>query len=104
MRLEAELRTSSARRAYHFVERWKTLTAHAQRAHVVGDLAGRKCAQNEMAGMAQSLGRDPQMESILSAPKVQLVIAFETGRRLGAELAFNHGSDFGQGRDRDISR
>lgn len=104
MQLEAELRTSPARRADQFVERWKTLTAQAQRAYVAGDLASRKSAQNAMAGMAQSLERDPQMESILSARKAQLGITFETGRRLGAELAFNHGIDFGRGRDRSIGR
>ncbi len=104
MQLEAELRTSPARRADHFVERWNKLTAQAQRAYVVGDLAGRKSAQNAMAEMARSLERDPQMESILSARKAQLGITFETGRRLGAELAFNHGIDFGRGRDRGIGR
>ena len=104
MQLEAELRTSPARRADQFVERWKTLTAQAQRAYVAGDFAGRKSAQNAMAGMAQSLERDPQMESILSSRKAQLGITFETGRRLGAELAFQHGIDFGRGRDRGIGR
>ncbi|MFL9841167.1 Ti-type conjugative transfer relaxase TraA [Sphingomonas sp. ST-64] len=104
MQLEAELRTSPARRADQFVERWKTLTAQAQRAYVAGDLAGRKSAQNAMAGMARSLERDPQMESILSVRKAQLGITVETGRRLGAELAFNHGIDFGRGRDRGIGR
>jgi hypothetical protein len=101
LQLEAELRMSPARRADQFVERWKTLTVQAQRAYVAGDLAGRKSAQN---AMAQSLERDPQMESILSARKAQLGITFETGRRLGAELAFNHGIDFGRGRDRGIGR
>jgi len=51
-----------------------------------------------MAGMARSLERDPQMESILAARKAQLGITIETGRRLGAELAFNHGIDWGRGR------
>jgi hypothetical protein len=45
-----------------------------------------------------SLERDPQMESILAARKSQLGITIDTGRRLGAELAFNHGIDFGRGR------
>ena len=57
-----------------------------------------------MAEMARSLERDPQMESILFARKAQLGITFETGRRLGAELAFNYGIDFGRGRDRGIGR
>jgi Ti-type conjugative transfer relaxase TraA len=98
MHLEAELRTSPARRADQFVERWKTLTAQAQRAYVAGDFAGRKSAQNAMAGMAQTLERDPQLESLLAARKVELGISIDTGRKLGAELAFNHGIDMGRGR------
>ncbi len=64
---------------------------------MTGDYAARKSAQNEMAGTAKSLERDPQLESLLAARKVELGI-IDTGRRLGAELAFNHGIDFGGGR------
>lgn len=101
---ESELRTSPTRRADAFVERWNKLSAQAERAYVTGDLAGRKSAQTAMADMAQSLERDPQMESILSARKAQLGISMETGRRLGADLALHHGIDFGRGRDRGIGR
>jgi hypothetical protein len=38
------------------------------------------------------------MESILANRKQQLGITFDSGRRLGAELAFNHGIDLGRGR------
>jgi hypothetical protein len=61
-------------------------------------MAGRKAIQSEMAGMAKSLERDPQMESILAVRKAQLGITIDTGRRLGAELAYNHGIDLGRGR------
>jgi hypothetical protein len=98
MALEAEMRTDPARRADEFVARWDKLQKQSQRAYVAGDMAGRKAIQNEMAGMAKSLERDPQMESILAARKAQLGITLDTGRRLGAELAFNHGIDFGRGR------
>ncbi|QDX27357.1 Ti-type conjugative transfer relaxase TraA [Sphingomonas suaedae] len=104
MQHEAEIRTHPKLRADRFVERWNKLNAQAERAYMTGDLAGRKSAQNEMAGMARSLERDPQMESILSARKAQLGITIETGRKLGAELAFNHGIDFGRGRGRGIGR
>lgn len=96
--LEAEIRNDPARRADRFVERWNKLSGQADRAYVTGDIAGRKSAQNEVAGMAKSLERDPQLESLLAARKVELGISIDTGRGLGAELAFNHGIDFGRGR------
>ena len=51
-----------------------------------------------MGDMAKSLQRDPQLESILVNRKTELGIRIETGRRLGAALAFNHGVDLGRGR------
>jgi hypothetical protein len=51
-----------------------------------------------MGDMAKSLERDPQLESILEGRKRDLGISFESGRRLGAELAFTHGIDLGRGR------
>jgi hypothetical protein len=47
--------------------------------------------------MAKSLERDPQLESILANHKRDLGIQTESGRRLGLELAFNHGIDLGRG-------
>jgi len=98
MMLEVELRADPARRPDQFVARWSKLQKQSDRAYVAGDMAGHKAIRSEMAGMAKSLERDPQMESILAARKAQLGITIETGRRLGAELAFNHGIDFGRGR------
>lgn len=98
MMLETEMRADPARRADQFVARWSKLQKQSDRAYAVGDIAGRKAIQSEMAGMAKSLERDPQMESILAGRKAQLGITIDTGRRLGAELAFNHGIDLGRGR------
>jgi Ti-type conjugative transfer relaxase TraA len=98
MALEAEMRANPAKRADQFVARWDKLQKQSRRAYVAGDIANHKAIQSEMAGMAKSLERDPQMESILAARKAQLGITIDTGRRLGAELAFNHGIDFGRGR------
>ena len=98
MALVAEMRADPARRADEFVARWDKLQKQSQRAYVAGDVEGRKVIRNEMAGMAKSLERDPQMESILAARKKQLGITIDTGRRLGPELAFNHGIDIGRGR------
>lgn len=98
MALEAEMRADPAKRADQFVARWDKLQKQSQRAYVAGDVTSHKAIRSEMAGMAKSLERDPQMESILAARKAQLGITIDTGRRLGAELAFNHGIDFGRGR------
>jgi hypothetical protein len=54
--------------------------------------------RSAMGDMAKSLERDPQLESILANRKHELGISFETGRRLGQELAFTHGIDIGRGR------
>ncbi|RZF64846.1 Ti-type conjugative transfer relaxase TraA [Sphingomonas populi] len=98
MALEAEMRADPAKRADQFIARWDKLQKQSQRAYVAGDVTSQKVIRSEMAGMAKSLERDPQMESILAVRKAQLGITIDTGRRLGAELAFNHGIDFGRGR------
>jgi len=92
------MRADPARRADQFVERWSKLQKQSDRAYTVGDIAGRKAIQSEMAGMAKSLERDPQIQSILAGRKAQLGTTIDTGRPLGAELAFNHGIDLGRGR------
>lgn len=51
-----------------------------------------------MRGMAKSLERDPQMESILANRKQQLGVTFDSGRKLGAEIAFHQGIGLGRGR------
>uniref|UniRef100_Q07LJ1 MobA/MobL protein n=1 Tax=Rhodopseudomonas palustris (strain BisA53) TaxID=316055 RepID=Q07LJ1_RHOP5 len=98
LQLETELRTDPARRADRFVERWHKLDQTSQRQYQAGDMSGYKTARASMGDMAKSLERDPQLESILAGRKQQLGIQFETGRRLGAELAFVHGIDLGRGR------
>jgi Ti-type conjugative transfer relaxase TraA len=98
MQLETEIRTNPQLRADRFVERWNKLNGQSERAYVAGDMAGRKAIHSEMAGMAKSLERDPQVESILAARKIELGITIDTGRRLSAELAFNYGIDMGRGR------
>jgi len=98
MALEAEMRACPAKRADAFVARWTRLQKQSERAYVTGDVEARKAIHTQMAGMARSLERDPQVESILAARKAQLGITIETGRKLGAELAFNYGIDWGRGR------
>ena len=98
LQLETELRTDPGRRADRFVERWQKLDHTSQRQYQAGDIAGYKATRSAMGDMAKSLERDPQLESILANRKQELGIAFESGRRLGQELAFTHGIDIGRGR------
>ncbi|WP_232845095.1 hypothetical protein [Paracoccus onubensis] len=98
LQLETELRTSPERRADRFVSRWQALDRAVEQRYAAGDYSGYHAARKEMSEMARSLERDPQLESILANRKRELGITFESGRRLGAELAFHHGIDLGRGR------
>ena len=77
---------------------WQKLDQASQRQYQAGDMSGYKATRSAMGDMARSLERDPQLESILANRKRELGIAFESGRRLGHELAFTHGIDLGRGR------
>ncbi|MFX5336388.1 hypothetical protein ABTD37_20505, partial [Acinetobacter baumannii] len=68
------------------------------RQYQAGDISAYRATRSAMGDMAKSLERDPHMESLLSNRKRELGIAFESGRRLGQELAFAHGIDLGRGR------
>jgi hypothetical protein len=106
LQLETELRTDAGRdpgrdpniRADRFVERWRKLDRTSQQQYQSGDMSGYKATRSAMGDMAKSLERDPQLESILANRKVELGIQMESGRRLGAALAFAHGIDIGRGR------
>ena len=98
LQLETELRTDPSRRADRFVQRWQKLDHTSQRQYQAGDMSGYKATRSAMGDMAKSLERDPQLESILANRKKDLGIGSESGRRLGIELAFNHGLDLGRGR------
>ncbi|RUV01775.1 Ti-type conjugative transfer relaxase TraA [Mesorhizobium sp. M1A.F.Ca.IN.020.03.2.1] len=98
LQLETEIRTDPSRRADRFVERWQKLDRTSQRQYRAGDMPGYKATRSAMGDIAKSLERDPQLESILANRKQDLGITFESGRRLGLELAFNHGIDLGRGR------
>ncbi|CCD87039.1 putative conjugal transfer protein; TraA [Bradyrhizobium sp. ORS 285] len=98
LQLESELRTDPSRRADRFVERWQKLDRASRRQYEAGDMSGYKATRSAMGEMAKGLERDPQLESILAGRKNDLGIAFESGRRLGQDLAFVHGIDLGRGR------
>lgn len=92
------MRIDPGRRADRFVARWQELGHTSQRQYQAGDMSGYRATRPAMGDMARSLEHDPQMESLLANRKRELGISFETGRRLGHELAFAHGVDLGRGR------
>jgi Ti-type conjugative transfer relaxase TraA len=98
LQLETELRTDPQIRADYFVESWQRLDRASQHQYQAGDISGYRATRSAMGDMAKSLERDPQLESILEGRKRDLGISFESGRRLGLELAFTHGIDLGRGR------
>jgi Ti-type conjugative transfer relaxase TraA len=98
LQLETELRINPDRYADRFVQRWQELDQSSQRQYQVGDMSGYRSTRSAMGDMARSLERDPQLESLLENRKRELGITFESGRRLGLELAFSLGIDLGRGR------
>jgi Ti-type conjugative transfer relaxase TraA len=102
LQLETEVRTDPGRSADRFVEHWKKLDQASLRQYQAADISGYRATRSAMGDMARSLERDPQLESILANRKRVLGIAFESGRRLGRELAFTHGLDLGRGRGIEI--
>ena len=102
LQLETELRINPGRRADRFVKDWQKLDQSSLRQYQAGDISGYRATRSAMGDMARSLERDPQLESILANRKRELGISFESGRRLGLELAFSHGIDIGRGRGIEI--
>jgi Ti-type conjugative transfer relaxase TraA len=102
LQLETEMRINPSRRADLFVERWQELGQTRQRQYQAGDMSGYRATRSAMGDMARSLERDPQLESLLENRKRELGISFESGRRLGLELAFTHGIDLGRSRGIEI--
>jgi hypothetical protein len=98
LQLETQLRVDPQRRTDRFVGRFRELSQAGERQYAAGNYSGYRVARDEMGNMARSLERDPQLESLLANRKAALGIHMETERRLGAELAFNHGIDLGRGR------
>src|SRR3546814_6065696 len=89
-------------RAKRFVERWQGLKQERDRLYRAGDMAGRERMGKEMAGMAKSLERDPQVESVLRGRTRELGFEMDMsrGRSVSAELT----QQLGIGRDRGLSR
>jgi len=107
MAQEARVRADPNLRATRFVERWQGLKQERDRLTQAGDMAGRERTGKEMAGMAKSLERDPQVESVLRNRTRELGLEIGIGRGrgmdsgdLGRELARDLGIGMGRGMSR----
>ncbi|MFK7869958.1 MAG: Ti-type conjugative transfer relaxase TraA [Roseobacter sp.] len=98
LQLETQLRTAPERRAAEFVERWQKLHQTSLTHYQSGTMSDYRSTRAQMGEMAKSLQRDPQLESLLANRKAEMGIRMDSGRRLGAELAYCHGIDITRGR------
>lgn len=104
MDTEARVRVDPALRADRFVERWQGLKQERDRLYRAGDMTGREKAGKAMAGMAKSLERDPQVESILRGRTRELGLEIGMERSRDLNLSGELSRDLGIGRDRGMSR
>ncbi|KQN04870.1 conjugal transfer protein TraA [Sphingobium sp. Leaf26] len=106
MQLETEIRMDPFQRADRFVEGWQQLQRHHAELVRGGNFRGAKSAAQQMAGMAKSLERDAQLESVLGlrSRELGLEIGQQVGRSLSHDLAssipFDHGRDISRGMSR----
>ena len=102
MNKEAELRADPFQRADRFVEGWQQLRQAHDDLRRDGDFRGAKRVGQQMAGMAKSLERDAQVESLLRGRSRELGIDAAMGRSVARDLAdsvpFDHGKSLGMSR------
>ena len=89
MSKETEVRIDPFQRADRFVEGWQQLQRQREELVRDGDLRGAKRVSQNMAGMAKSLERDAQLESVLAgrSRELGLEISRDMGRSLSRDLA-----------------
>jgi Ti-type conjugative transfer relaxase TraA len=102
MNKEAELRADPFQRADRFVEGWQQLRQAHDDLRRDRDFRGAKRVGQEMAGMAKSVERDAQVESLLRGRTRELGIDAAMGRSVARDLAdsvpFDHGRSLGMSR------
>jgi len=72
MQLETEIRTDPTLRADRFVESWQRLHRQREVSMQAGNYDRTKSITERMGGMAKSLERDPQVDSLLRNRKIEL--------------------------------
>ncbi|MBP2275357.1 MAG: hypothetical protein ACJASD_001156 [Sphingomonas echinoides] len=87
MQLEAEMRENPTLRADVFVERWQSLERRRQALRRYNEDSKIRVVETKMIGMAKSLERDPQVESILRIRKGELGLTATPNRSIGHSLA-----------------
>ena len=87
MNLEAEIRADPFRRADRFVDDWQKLQKNQVDLRRNGDRHGARRIGQSMAGMAKSLERDAQVESLLRGRRQELGIGKDIGRSIANDLA-----------------
>ena len=98
MQLETEIREDPTRRADVFVQRWQGLEGQRRALKIYHEDTKIRAVENTMLGMAKSLERDPQVESILRNRKVELGLGSTGSASVGRELA----DMIGRGRSRGL--
>jgi len=107
MQRETEIRIDPFQRADRFVEGWHQLQRDREELARDGDFRGARKVSEQLAGMAKSLERDPQMESVLSG-RDRRELGLERGANIGSSLSrdladsipFDHGRSLGRGMER----
>ncbi|MBU2285152.1 MAG: Ti-type conjugative transfer relaxase TraA [Gammaproteobacteria bacterium] len=87
MQLESEIRTDPVQRANRFVSDWQRRSKARDAFLREGNGSGASDVSRQMAGMAKTLERDPQVESLLRNRTRELGIKLDTGRDLSRDLA-----------------
>ena len=82
MKAEQKIRETGQERADQFVARWHKLERKSQHNYAHGEMSSYRSTRSEMASMAKSLQRDPQLESLLANRKTELGISTGSGRSL----------------------
>lgn len=106
MQLETEIRLDPFQRADRFVEGWQQLQRQHDELVRDGNFRGAKTTAQQMVGMAKSLERDAQLESVLGlrSRELGLEIGQQMGRGLSRDLAssipFDHGREISRGMSR----
>ena len=98
MQLEAEIRIDPAKRADRFVNDWQRLSHQRDGAIKSHDQNRTSVVTGRMGTMAKALERDPQVESLLRARKIELGL----GPDRSGGIAHRLSEQLGRGRTRDI--
>jgi len=102
MQLEAEIRSDPFQRADRFVEGWQQMKQHRQELQRDGDSKGARKVGEQMAVMAKSLERDPQMESVLREHAHKLDLSLPPMRDRGSSISHELVQSLGLERGRSL--